>query len=328
MAAAIANVLPVAENQVWLYNKLEIETDLLLGEAATVFVLNVPSAYWKVVVVKPFSEAAMATYSLVQAEKMASLSRLVGGMAHEINNPIGFIYGNLNFARDYSERLLHLVKLYQQHYPEPVAPIRDCLADMELDFIADDLRDVFQSMQDGADRVRQIVQALRSFARMDESESKAVNLHDDLESALLLLSDPLQNHGHPIGVQRQYGDLPPVECYASLLNQVWMNILWNAIEAFSDCNHLQPTIWLRTWQPSREQVAIAIRDNGAGMSESVRSQIFNPFFSTKAVGKGTGLGLAISHQIVVAKHNGELTCNSTPGVGSEFRIVIPVRLTT
>jgi len=209
IAAAIANVLPVDENQVWLYDKLEIDTDLLLNEACTVFVLNVPSAYWKVVVVKPFSEAVMATYSLVQEEKMASLSRLVGGVAHEIDNPISFIYGNLRFARDYSENLLELARLYQQHYPQPPEAIQHCLEHLELDFVANDLQAVFQSMQSGAERVRQIVQALRNFARMDEAERKEVDLHEGLENALLLLASPLQASGRPIRVP------PPVRLPAA-----------------------------------------------------------------------------------------------------------------
>ncbi len=328
IAAAINRVLPVAANQVWLYKKFEIESDLLLGEACTVFVLNVPSTYWKVVVVKPFSEAAMATYSLVQAEKMASLSRLVGGVAHEINNPIGFIYGNLSFARNYCESLLQLLQLYQQHYPQPPAVIQEFQERYELDFIATDLEQVFQSMQSGADRIRQITQALRGFTRADEAEYKVVNLHDGLESALLLLAEaePFQEQQRPIQIQREYGELPPVECYAGLLNQVLMNILLNAVEALATYDCPQPTIRIRTWQPRPERVAIAIADNGPGMTEAVRAQIFNPFFSTKAVGQGTGLGLAIGYQTVVAKHGGELTCTSAPGEGSEFYIELPLRL--
>ncbi|HLO50330.1 MAG TPA: PAS domain S-box protein [Kamptonema sp.] len=271
---------------------------------------------------------------LIQNEKMVSLGQLVAGVAHEINNPVNFIYGNLSPAKEYSFDLLQLVKLYQNQYPQPSAEILDKMQDIDLDYISTDLPKLFNSMRVGAERIREIVKSLRTFSRLDEAEMKFVNIHEGLESALLILQSRLKSqNGDPlIQVVKQYGQLPKVGCCAGQLNQVFMNILANAIDALEEHEKAEtvegdrvPTITIRTYLVERDRVGISITDNGPGIPESARQRLFDPFFTTKPVGKGTGLGLSISHSIVVERHNGKLTCNSEPGKGAEFVIEIPVR---
>ncbi|MEH2056589.1 MAG: AAA family ATPase [Nostoc sp.] len=264
---------------------------------------------------------------LIQAEKMSGLGQLVAGIAHEINNPINFIYGNLQPASEYVTSLIELNNLYQELYPQPLPEIADKIADIELEFISDDLQKLLSSMRVGADRIRQIVLSLRNFSRLDESEIKSVDIHSGIDSTLLILQHRLQsNSKHPeIAVIPKYGQLPLVNCYASALNQVFMNLINNAIDALesSDIN-LQPTITIQTEFTESKKVIIRIVDNGIGMSKSVQNKIFNPFFTTKPVGSGTGLGLSTSYSIVVEKHRGNLSCISAPGKGTEFIIEIPV----
>ncbi|MEH1945934.1 MAG: AAA family ATPase [Nostoc sp.] len=264
---------------------------------------------------------------LIQAEKMSGLGQLVAGIAHEINNPINFIYGNLQPASEYVTSLIELNNLYQELYPQPLPEIAEKIADIELEFISDDLQKLLASMRVGANRIRQIVLSLRNFSRLDESEIKSVDIHSGIDSTLLILQHRLQsNSKHPeIEVIQKYGQLPLVNCYASALNQVFMNIINNAIDALeeSDINR-QPTIIIQTEFREAKKVVICIADNGIGMSESVQNKIFNPFFTTKSIGSGTGLGLSTSYSIVVEKHGGNLSCISAPGEGTEFIIEIPV----
>ncbi|MEH1786458.1 MAG: ATP-binding protein [Nostoc sp.] len=264
---------------------------------------------------------------LIQAEKMSGLGQLVAGIAHEINNPINFIYGNLEPASEYVASLIELNKLYQKYYPQPLPEIAEKIADIELEFISDDLQKLLSSMRVGADRICQIVLSLRNFSRLDESEIKSVDIHSGINSTLLILQHRLQsNSKHPeIAVIQKYGQLPLVNCYASALNQVFMNIINNAIDALeeSDINR-QPTIIIQTEFREAKKVVIRIADNGIGMSESVQNKIFNPFFTTKSIGSGTGLGLSTSYSIVVEKHGGNLSCISAPGEGTEFIIEIPL----
>ncbi|MEG4229458.1 ATP-binding protein [Microcoleus sp. N9_B2] len=279
---------------------------------------------------------------LIQTEKISSLGQLVAGVAHEINNPINFIYGNVIHASDYSSELLGLIELYQESYPNPTPEIVAKTEDVDLIFIQKDLPKMLQSMQSGVDRVRNIVLSLRNFSRLDEAEMKPVDIHSGIDSTLLILQHRLKKDalGHGIEVVKEYGELPNVNCYASGLNQVFMNILSNAIDAVelgvglpetTDKleNPLSPIferkIEIRTEVCDKNLVRIYIADNGRGMMEEVRSRIFDPFFTTKAVGKGTGLGLSISYQIVVEKHGGKLMCISAPGEGTEFAIEIPVQ---
>ncbi|MCY7323811.1 MAG: PAS domain-containing protein [Phormidesmis sp. CAN_BIN36] len=259
---------------------------------------------------------------LVQTEKMSGLGQLVAGVAHEINNPVNIIYGNVNHASGYVEDLLNLLQLYQTHYPNPAAEIQTEADAIDFDFLLHDLPKLLSSVKMGADRIRQIVLALRNFSRTDEAALKEVNIHEGIDSTLLILQNRLKgNPDYPeISVIKDYGKLPLVECYAGQLNQVFMNILSNAIDALT---HQNPTIWIRTAIADRT-LKICISDNGSGMPESVQRRLFEPFFTTKAVGKGTGLGLSISYQIIVVKHGGTLSCTSSPEQGTEFTIEIPV----
>lgn len=281
-------------------------------------------------------ELQQAQAQLIQSEKMSSLGQLVAGVAHEINNPVNFIYGNLAPAREYTSDLLRLLELYHSIYPNPTPEILEEMEAIDLEFLQEDLPKLLSSMEVGADRIRQIVLSLRNFSRLDEAEMKAVNIHEGIDSTLLILQNRLKVKSDYPGVEviKEYGQLPLVECYAGQLNQVFMNILTNAIDALDDYHKQRPLeevqanpgkIWIQT-QHNREKdrAVIRLKDNGAGMSESVRSRLFNPFFTTKPVGKGTGLGLAISHQIIIEKHNGTLECFSSPGQGTEFLIEIPL----
>ncbi|MCL1469598.1 trifunctional serine/threonine-protein kinase/ATP-binding protein/sensor histidine kinase [Argonema antarcticum] len=275
---------------------------------------------------------------LIQTEKMSSLGQMVAGVAHEINNPIGFIYGNLTPASQYVQDLVKLIRLYQESYPHPTDEILDTTEEIDLEFLVEDLQKLMASMKNGADRIRIIVLGLRNFSRLDESDMKPVDIHEGIDSTLLIL----QHRLHPtqaetmgknvkitdIKVIKEYGKLPLVTCYASQMNQVFMNIFNNAIEALKekkDSPIQNPQIRIRTEVTSLECVKITICDNGLGMTEDVLSKIFDPFFTTKPVGSGTGLGLSISYQIVVEKHGGQISCVSLPGEGAEFAIDLPIK---
>ncbi|WP_208345824.1 trifunctional serine/threonine-protein kinase/ATP-binding protein/sensor histidine kinase, partial [Aetokthonos hydrillicola] len=264
---------------------------------------------------------------LVQAEKMSSLGQLVAGIAHEINNPINFIYANIEPANEYVKSLIELNDLYQKYYPQPVPEIQEKIIDMEVDFLVDDLQNLLESMKIGAKRIQKIVLSLRNFSRLDEAEIKAVDLHEGMDSTLLILQHRLKNSSKntEIGIIKSYSKIPLVNCYPSALNQVFMNILSNAIDALHqvEINH-EPTITIRTEVQEEKYVVIRIIDNGIGMTESVQNKIFEPFFTTKPVGSGTGLGLSISYSIIAEQHGGQLSCISTPGKGTEFVIQIPL----
>ncbi|WP_442948383.1 ATP-binding protein [Nostoc sp.] len=263
---------------------------------------------------------------LIQSEKMSSLGQLVAGIAHEINNPINFIYGNLEPANEYVASLIELNNLYQRLYPHPLPEIAEKIAHIDLEFLVDDLQKLLSSIGVGANRIHQIVLSLRNFSRLDEAEIKPVDIHSGIDSTLLILQHRLNNSKHPeIKVVQKYGQLPLVNCYASALNQVFMNIITNAIDALEESQtNPQPTIIIHTEFRDSKKLIIRIADNGIGMSESVKNNIFNPFFTTKSVGSGTGLGLSTSYSIVVEKHGGNLSCISAPGEGAEFIIEIPV----
>jgi signal transduction histidine kinase len=272
---------------------------------------------------------------VIQSEKMSSLGQLVAGVAHEINNPVNFIHGNLEHGETYVQELLTLVELYQQHYPQPDPEIQAELEAMDWEFIKSDLPKMLASMQTGTKRIRQIVLSLRNFSRSDEAEIKSVNIHEGLDSTLMILQHRLkeQSYRPAIEVVKDYGTIPSVECYPGPLNQVFMNILGNAIDAleelaqhqtFEDFQARPGTISIRTRLARDQWVEIAIADNGPGIPEVVQKRIFEPFFTTKKIGKGTGMGMSISYQIITERHHGQLQCVSRPGQGTEFRIEIPV----
>ncbi len=269
---------------------------------------------------------------MIQAEKMSSLGQLVAGVAHEINNPVNFIYGNLTHAQEYTKDLIGLIQLYQAQFPDPGAAITEELEAIDFEFLLEDLPKLLNSMKVGADRIQAIVASLRTFSRMDEADMKAVDIHTGIDSTLVILHNRIKAKSDrgEIAIAKHYGDLPLVECYAGQLNQVFMNLLSNAIDALEEAllqghaNTDPPTITITTQITAAAQVEIRIADNGTGMPTSVRNRIFDPFFTTKPVGSGTGMGLSISYQIIVEKHGGTIKCRSQHGRGTEFVITIPL----
>ncbi|MGI0485113.1 sensor histidine kinase [Pantanalinema rosaneae CENA516] len=306
-------------------------------------------------------ELKQAQTHLIQSEKMSSLGQLVAGVAHEINNPVNFIHGNILHADQYTQDLLELIHLYQEAYPNPVPKVATKTSEIDLEFLQSDLPKLLASMKVGAERIREIVKSLRSFSRLDEAEVKRVDIHEGIDSTLMILQNRMkpkvvriqgkEYHYPEIQVIKHYGFLPPIECYAGQLNQVFMNILSNAIDALEEdigrqmvkaatnqlaaANQLvphrhekrlpTPTIQIHTRMKGDDWASIHIIDNGPGMPEAVQKRLFDPFFTTKPVGKGTGMGMSISHQVITERHRGNLHCVSAPGQGAEFIIEIPVR---
>ena len=338
LIAAVVDQLAIAIDQAELYAQTRTAADLATAQA------------------EQLKQALHDLHSyqtqLVQTEKMSTLGTLVAGVAHEINNPTSFIYGNLHYANEYTKDLLQLIRLYQKHYPNPVSEIRTHAQGIELDFMIEDLPKVLSSMETGAERIRHLVLSLRNFSRLDQAQMQPVDIHEGIESTLLILQHRLKANSDRAAIQviKEYGELPKVECYPSQLNQVFMNLLGNAIDALEELEvkrsnvedstqtnlqpanlqpaNLQPaTPWIRirTEVTSAFNVTVRITDNGSGITEEVKGQLFDPFFTTKPMGKGTGLGLSISYQIVVEKHKGILRCDSTPGEGTEFSIEIPIQ---
>ena len=277
----------------------------------------------------------LSQVQLVQSEKMAALGKLVAGVAHEINNPLNFIHANLNHMEEYTQIFLNFIELYQKNYPNPVDDIQEQAEDVNLSFIRSDVIKILASMKIGTKRIREIVLSLRNFSRIDEAEFKAVDIHEGIESTLIVLQHrfKVQPKGPEIQLIREYDKLPLVECYSGLLNQVFMNILANAIDSLEEANakladqQIQDRpnqIIIRTSIIDTESVQIMVIDNGCGIPENIRPYIFDPFFTTKPVGKGTGMGLSISYQIITEKHKGQLKCFSEIGQETKFVIQIPI----
>jgi signal transduction histidine kinase len=274
---------------------------------------------------------------LIQTEKMSSLGQMVAGIAHEINNPVNFIYANIEHASNYIESIINLLNIYQQEYPCPSATIEKYKQDNDFDFVIQDLPRILDSMMVGSERIRKIILSLRNFSRLDESAIKSVDIHEGIDSTLMILETRFQEKlGYSSNVIiKKYGDIPLVQCYASQMNQVFMNIISNAIDVLkqrqenlstTELKNNPSQIIIRTKIINNNWVQVSIKDNGMGINPEIKQRIFDPFFTTKPVGEGTGLGLSISYQIVVEKHGGVLDCISAPGKGTEFIIEIPIKL--
>lgn len=307
----IGNQVAIAIYQAQLYEESQIKTEQLE---------------------RSYQDLQEAQLQLVQSEKMSSLGQLVAGIAHEINNPVSFIYGNVAIALAYAKTMAQMITLYQTHYPSPPEAIADFIAEADIHYILDDFPKLLTSMETGAERIRDIVKSLRTFSRLDQADHKAVDLHANIENTLVILQNRLNGRAGTPEIQliKRYGDLPPVECYSSLLNQVFMNLLVNAIDAIEERQAAEQEanpqsdyagcITITTAIAPQGKVQISIRDNGAGMSTDTQAQIFNPFFTTKPIGVGTGMGLSTSYQIIAGNHQGQLHYRSVLGQGTEFII--------
>ncbi|NJL03054.1 MAG: hypothetical protein HC838_02025 [Spirulinaceae cyanobacterium RM2_2_10] len=285
-----------------------------------------------------FEELKQTQIQLVQAEKMSSLGQLVAGIAHEINNPMNFIHGNLTHLENSAETLLEITHFLLAKYPDIPADIEEKLEDLEFEYLEEDLPRIISSMQMGSKRIREIVLSLRNFSRLDESELKPVDIHEGIDSTLLLLQNRVKPKPESPGVEitKVYGDIPKIECYASQLNQVFMNLLVNALDvldeynadrSFQDLKQNPATITITTEVTEQSKVTIKFADNGPGIPAEVHRKLFEPFFTTKPVGKGTGMGLSISQQIIHENHGGKLFCKTQLGLGTEFVIELPLQQT-
>jgi two-component system, NtrC family, sensor kinase len=337
---AVTNQLAIALDQAELYEQSRTAAQIAQEKAQQLAVA--------------LQELQQTQMQLIQSEKMSSIGQMVAGVAHEINNPVNFIHGNLKHIGQYAQDLLGLVQCYQQDYPQPTPAVAAEIEAIDLAFLAGDLPKVLGSMRVGTDRIREIVLSLRNFSRLDEADFKTVDIHSGIDSTLLMLEHRLKPQIRRLQVIKTYGDLPLVQCYPGQLNQVLMNLLVNAIDAveeklqnsvclvnddavatqYAATNLKRPTILPDpTFTPTIEihtettdqTVVIRIKDNGCGIPEAVKAKLFDPFFTTKPVGKGTGLGLSISYQIVVERHHGQMTCQAEPGQGTEFVVAIPIQ---
>jgi len=309
---AVTNQLAIALDQAELYEKSRTDAQTAQEKAHQLELT--------------LQELQQAQLKLIQSEKMSGIGQMVAGVAHEINNPVTFIHSNVNYITQYSQELLSLIKLYQQEYPQPTPAIQSAQEAIDLEFLSEDLPKLLKSMNMGTGRIRDIVLSLRNFSRLDQAEVKPVDIHEGIDSTLLILGHRLKAQLQFSGVEiiKNYGDLPLVKCYPGQLNQVFMNLLANAIDALEEGKKPLNRIRISTEFTNSKTVIIRIADNGLGIPEHIIEKLFDPFFTTKPVGKGTGLGLSISSQIVTERHGGKLRCESTLNQGTEFIIEIPI----
>ncbi|MGB3294109.1 MAG: GAF domain-containing protein [Phormidesmis sp.] len=309
----VTNQLAIALDQAELYDQSRTAAQIAQDKAQQLEVT--------------IAELQQAQLQLVQSEKMSSIGQMVAGVAHEINNPISFIHGNLSHLQTYTKDLIHLIQSYRQEYNNPSETLQTDIEDIDLDFLLEDLPQVLKSMTVGTDRIREIVLSLRNFSRLDQANFKTVDIHEGINSTLLILGHRLKGTDAFPGVKivKAYSDLPPIDCYPGQLNQVFMNILANGIDALEEANVSSPTLTIYTQKTDPNRIQIRVVDNGYGIPASVKENLFDPFFTTKEVGKGTGLGLSISYQIITEHHGGSIQCLSTLGQGTEFVIEIPIR---
>lgn len=317
LAQSVADQLAISLQQAYLYTRTQQQAAHNAKQAQKMSAM--------------IEELRLTQAQLIHSEKMSSLGRMVAGVAHEINNPVNFIYGNIPYVKNYVSDLILLVQAYQTYYPHPEAPIQKLAEETDIDFLLRDLPKILKSMESGAERIHEIVQLLQRFSRQNEAPLKLVDLNSALESTLLILHNQMLG---TIKIERDYDDLPPLECYPKQINQAFLSILTNALEALNRSSDQNKTITLCTkWLPSKEigdedRVQIAIRDNGPGIKLEIQPRIFEPFFTTKDVGQGRGLGLTVSYQTIVNQHNGKLEVRSQPGRGAEFVLEIPIRHST
>lgn len=313
-----------------LYEPIVVELEAGIYRLLDVHRLLIAQSQIQALTTQLLNEQTQA--QLIQTEKMATLGQMVASVAHEIKNPVGCITSNFEFLFSYCHQLIEVLSAYEDEVSEISSNLKELKEKSDLDFILEDLPKILKSMEAGSDRLTKIVGGLQYFSHMDEARRRPADIHECIDSTLIILNNRIKSD---IELIKNYGYLPPVNCYSGQLSQVFMNIISNGIDALiehrkeqaANSNKWKPQITISTIllrESDTEWVSILIADNGPGIPATIKERIFEMFFTTKAVGKGTGLGLAISHQIVTQKHGGKLSVRSQAGRGTEFEILLPV----